>query len=79
MIAIKYYSGPVALLPLGTWIVRVAAALLRIRVGQLRLELLVAREVARRLPAALRWRRLHRADIRRAPGQRFFQQREFRR
>lgn len=78
MIAVKYYSAPSALVPVGMWLARTAGALLRRRTGAVALEAQVAREVAHRLPAALRWRRLHRDDIRRAPGERFFQQRGFR-
>lgn len=78
LMGIKYYSASCALVPLGTWLIRTAANLLRGRVAAFRLELQVAVEIARRVPVALEWRRRHRDQNRRAPGQRFFRHPGFR-
>lgn len=78
VIAVKYYSAPSTLVPVGTWLARTAGAVVRRRTDTLKLEAQVAVEVARRLPGALRWRHEHRDDNRRNPGERFFAQPGFR-
>lgn len=72
VVALKYFSAGGASVGLVMWTLTVIKNLLRLRMRLVRLDLLVLREIGRRLRAVLRFRRSNRAWNRARPGERFF-------
>ncbi len=72
VIALKYFSPLLSALGALNWVATFASNVLRRRWQHLRFDLVVVREVARRLPAILEFRRRNRGSNRSMPGERFF-------
>ncbi len=72
VIAFKYFSPAFTVLGALNWIATVLANALRLRWSAIRLDLVVLRDLAHRLPAVLAFRRRNRSYNRAKPGQRFF-------
>jgi len=72
VIALKYFSPAVAGVGALNWLASLCVNVALGRWGAVRLDMLVVREVARRLPAVLAFRRRSRPWNRAMPGERFF-------
>lgn len=78
IIAFKYFSPRVTILGALNWLATVAANALRLRWSAIRLDLVVLRDIARRLPEVIAFRRRNRSHNRAKPGERFFLDPRFR-
>ncbi len=78
VIAFKYFSPAFTVLGALNWMATVIANALRLRWGALRLDLVVLRDIARRLPAVWTFRRRNRFYNRVKPGEKFFLDPRFR-
>jgi GT2 family glycosyltransferase len=77
VIGIKYFSGPAALLGAINYLVRFGSNLLRLRLTNVLRDVLVVKEIIRRLPEALEFRSRNLQWNKQKPGQEFFLQPEF--
>jgi GT2 family glycosyltransferase len=77
VVALKYFSPAVATLGLVMWVTTLLKDVVLFRLRMVWLDLLVLREITRRLPAVLAFRRRNRTWNRAKPGERFFLHPEF--
>jgi GT2 family glycosyltransferase len=77
IIGLKYFSGINLVLPGLVWAAMAANNARRLRLRRLWWDVLAVREIIKRFPAALSFRRVNRTAIYKCPGQRFFNHRPF--
>lgn len=78
VIAFKYFSRPLTALGALNWVATLVANALRLRWSAIRLDFVVLRDIASRLPAVMSFRRQNRSLNRAKPGERFFLDPRFR-